>query len=124
MKIKKSQNLTKINIANLIAPIISSRSIADILEKEIKGVDAKSINLDFSKVKFISRSAAHALLLLKEKIETKTFNKKEVNFVNANNDIAEMLRIVAANRAFPKDKKFQFNPKKVSINSLLKKAVI
>src|SRR4030042_1050018 len=60
-----------INIANLLAPIISSRDIIDILEKSIKKTDSRSVNLDFINVKFISRSAAHALLLMKERLQTK-----------------------------------------------------
>lgn len=120
MKANKSQNSTTIKLNKLLAPIISSRDVVDVLEDIIKKTDNKLVILDFSNVKFISRSAAHALLLLKEKFENKVSSKKELSFVNADNNIAEMLRIVAANRAFPKIKKPEFNPKKIDITSLLK----
>ena len=91
------------------------------MEDKIKKTNSKLVVLDFSKVKFVSRSAAHALLLLKEKIESKTSNRKEISFINVDNDVAEMLRLVAANRALPKTKKSEFNPEKVDINSLFRK---
>ncbi|OGZ18651.1 MAG: hypothetical protein A2Z68_01175 [Candidatus Nealsonbacteria bacterium RBG_13_38_11] len=108
-----------INIANLLAPIISSRDIIDILEKSIKKTDSRSVNLDFINVKFISRSAAHALLLMKERLQT----KKELSFINTNEDITNMLRAVAANRIVPKSQKPRFNPEKTNIDSLLKKVL-
>ena len=40
-----------INIANLLAPIISSRDIIAILEKSIKKTDSRSVNLDFINVR-------------------------------------------------------------------------
>ena len=75
--------------------------------------------MDFINVKFISRSAAHALLLMKENLR----NKKNISFINTNKDVAEMLRAVAANRIIPKSQKPQFNPEKTNINSLLKEAL-
>jgi anti-anti-sigma regulatory factor len=110
----------KLNIANLLAPIIGSRDVVDILEKVINKTNAESVDLDFSDVKFISRSAAHALLLMKEKLRI----KKEVSFINTDKDVANMLRAVAANRAVSKKEKPQFNPQKISINSLLKEVLV
>jgi len=116
----KSQNLTTINVSKLLAPIISSRDIASILEDKIKTTDTESVLLDFTNIKFISRSAAHSLLLLKAKLESKISNRKEISFTNADNDVAEMFRVVAANRALPKKEKPEFNPEKINISSLLK----
>ncbi len=115
MKIYKNQKSTILNVAELLAKIISSRDIIEILEEKIKKVDTKSVILDFTNVKFISRSAAHSLLLLKDKLK----NNKDVSFANAEKDVSEMLRIVAANRAYPKNEKPEFNPEKIDINSLL-----
>lgn len=120
MKILKNQNSTTINIAKLLAVIISSRDVAEILGVEIKKADTKSVVLDFTNIKFISRSAAHSLLLLKDKLK----NNKDVSFANAEKDVSEMLRIVAANRAYPKNEKPEFNPKRIDINSLLKEAMV
>lgn len=124
METNKSQNSTTVKLNKLLAPIISSRDVANILEDIIKKTDNKSVVLDFSNVKFVSRSAAHALLLLKEKFESKVSNKKKLSFISADDNVAEMLRIVAANRAFPKAKKPEFNPEKIDITSLLKKATV
>jgi len=120
----KSHNLTTINVSKLLAPIISSRDVADILEAEIKKTDAKSVFLDFTNIKFISRSAAHSLLLLKEKLESRVSKRKEMSFINPDNDVAEMFRAVAANRALPKKEKPEFNPEKINISSLLKEMVV
>ncbi|MCK4781746.1 hypothetical protein KAS79_02340 [Candidatus Parcubacteria bacterium] len=121
MKINKSQNLFEISIAKSLATIISSRDVADVLEQMIKKTDTMSVILDFTDVKFVSRSAAHSLLLLKARFESKVSNRKEISFINAENDVSEMLRIVAANRAYS-TKESEFSPEKVDITSLLKKA--
>lgn len=108
-----------LSVSNLLAPIVSSRDTVDVLEKNIKKSNLASVDLDFSNVKFISRSAAHALLLLKEKLRAKT----DISFINTNEDVANMLRAVAANRAVSKTKKPQFNPEKIDINSLLREVL-
>ena len=124
MKIYKDQDSTIINAAELLATIISSRDVADVLETEIKKADSKSVVLDFDNVKFISRSAAHALLLLKDKLKNKFWHKTDMSCINANKDVLEMLRIVAANRAYPKNEKPDFNPEKIDINSLLEETPV
>lgn len=111
---KKSHK--KLIISSLLAHILSSRDAVEILEKIVKKTNVKSVDLDFSNVKFVSRSAAHALLLMKEKLQT----KKYISFVNTNEDVTNMLRAVAANRIVPKKQKPKFNPKKIDINSLFK----
>lgn len=120
METNKSQNSTTIKVNELLAPIISSRDVVDVLEDKIKKTDTESVVLDFSNIKFISRSAAHAIVLLKERVESRVSNRKSLSFVNANSDVVEMLRIVAANKIYPKNKKPEFNPEKIDINSLLK----
>jgi len=109
----------KLIVSRILAPIISSRDIIDILEKTIKKTDTRSIDLDFSDVKFISRSATHALLLMKERLQA----KKDISFLNTNEDVTNMVRIVAANRIIPKKKKPKFNPEKIDINSLFKEVL-
>ena len=106
-------------ISRLLASIISSRDMVDILEKNIKKTDAKSVNLDFSNVKFISRSVAHALLLMKEKLQT----KKDISFINVNENVADILRVVAANITVPKNQKPNFNPEKINASSLFKEVL-
>ncbi len=107
-----------INVAQLLAPILSSRDITDKLKKAIKKTDTKSVDLDFEEVEFISRSVAHELLLIKEDFKRKRLNKKDISFVNTNENAKEMLRIVAANRALPKSHKPEFKAERINIESL------
>jgi len=115
----KNQNSAVLNVADLLATIISSRDVAEILEAKIKETNAELVILDFSDIKFVSRSAAHSLLLLKDKFKNKLLYKKEVSFANANDDVSKMLRMVAANRVYPKNEKPHFNPERTDIDSLL-----
>lgn len=94
-------SIKAVDVASLIAPVISSRDIVHIIAEEANSTDAKSVKLDFSHVEFISRSAAHELLQLKEDLQRKWYKKKTISFVNTNQDVTEMLRLVAANRAVP-----------------------
>jgi anti-anti-sigma regulatory factor len=123
MRIDKKQYSTKIDIAKLSATIISSRNIAKALEETIKKTNTELVILDFSDVKFVSRSAAHSLLVLKERLWSRVSNKKRISFMNTSNDITEMFRIVAANRALPKNENIKFNPEKIDIKLLLKQTV-
>ena len=106
---------TKIRMIQALASIISSRDVIDLLKSQILKSDIKSVVLDFTDVQFISRSAAHELLLVKEELRHKN---KELSFENTNQDVTEMLRIVAANRALPNAKQPEFKPEKTDINSL------
>lgn len=106
-----------INIGQITAPIISSRDIIDIIRKAVDNTDEESVELDFTFVEFISRSAAHELLVMKEDFLREHF-KKEITFENTNESVTEMLRVVAANRAKPKKDEPVFDPKEISIGCL------
>ncbi|HLC70060.1 MAG TPA: STAS domain-containing protein [Patescibacteria group bacterium] len=110
---------SQLKLAEILAPIISSRDLIESLEKIVLKTDSKAVDLDFTNIEFISRSAAHALLLLKEKLDRKAWNKKDVSFVNANKEVKEMLRVVAANRVMPHEKKVSLKTKPVNIETLL-----
>jgi anti-anti-sigma regulatory factor len=110
-------------LSKVLAEIMTSRDITEVLENFIKRTNAETVILDFKDIKFISRSAAHSLLLLKEKFEARTSKRKLIYFENAVNDVSEMLRIVSASKAYPKKEKTVFNPKRININSLLKEAI-
>ena len=111
------QRPTKIDIAKKIAPILSSRDVVRDLNKLIKKTKSNLVKLDFKKVDFVSRSAAHELLLLKERFAQQS---KSISFINTNQEVTKMLRIVAANRALPLKKSHTFKAPIVSIKSLLK----
>jgi anti-anti-sigma regulatory factor len=111
------KQITTIYIAQITAPILSSRDIVDVIRKAVEKADTQSVKLDFTEVEFISRSAAHELLVMKEDYLRKAF-KKELVFENTNESVTEMLRIVAANRAKPKTEEPIFNPREVSIDCL------
>lgn len=109
-----------INIARTLAKIVGSRDLTDALKEVILKANTSAVDLDFSEVEFVSRSAAHELLSMKEDLKRKLLNKKEINFVNANRDVTEMFRVVAANKAVPKVKPI-FKAERVDIESLTKK---
>jgi len=110
----------KIVIAKKLAPIVGSRDVVYSLKSLIEKIHARVIDLDFQDVEFVSRSAAHELLVLKEKLNKRLFWKKAINFINANDNVAGMFRIVAANRAFPKQKEIELDIQKVDVNYLSK----
>lgn len=112
----KKEAKTVIEVRTVLAPIVGSRDVIDLLKTPILKTDDKSVVLNFNLVEFISRSAAHELLLIKEEVHQN--NNKDLTFENTNKDITEMLRVVAANRALPRTEKPQFNPEKSDINSL------
>jgi len=109
-----------IDVAKILAPIVGSRDLMPILAEAVNKADVHSVDLDFSKVEFVSRSAAHALLLMKEDLQRKWRNKKFISFVNASDNVQEMFRIVAANRAVPKTNDLNIKIEKTDINSLAK----
>ncbi len=113
----KKEQKTIIQIEKILAPIIGSRDVIDSLREIILKADTTSVVLNFKNVEFISRSAAHELLLLQQEMHHKG---KELSFEDANSDITAMLRVIAANRALPKSKKPTFDAEEVDIDSLSK----
>lgn len=112
----KKRKSTKINIAEKIAPILGSRDVIQELDKLIKKAKTDLVELDFVKLEFVSRSAAHELVSLREKY---TRQAKNISFINTSQDVYKMLRIVAANRAVPPKKPSEFKAPIVNIKSLL-----
>jgi len=111
---------TTIDMARFLAPIISSRDITDnYLKEAIIKADLELVELDFKEIEFISRSAAHELLAMKENLIRKFLKKKDISFINTNESVKKMLRTIAANRALPKQTKPEFKAKKVNIKSFL-----
>jgi anti-anti-sigma regulatory factor len=106
-----------INVASVVAPVLASRDVISTLKREIEKNAAQQVQLDFADVEFVSRSAAHELLRLKEQLLTQE-KKQEVEFTNANDEVSQMLRTVASNRAMPKQSAQATPLKTVSINDL------
>lgn len=98
---KPMKTNTPINVASIVAPVLASRDVISTLKQVILETANKQVELDFAQVEFVSRSAAHELLLLKESLAAQD-NKKAIEFMNANDEVARMLRTVASNRAVPK----------------------
>lgn len=105
-----------INVANVVAPILGSRDIIGDLKKMIIKTRAKRVDLNFKKVQFISRSAAHELLKIKEELFYKY--KKEIRFINAEESVEQMLRVVASSRAIPQREIPKLEMEVISICSL------
>lgn len=110
--------ITILNISKILAPILGSRDIINDLRPSVIKALTKRVDLDFQKVQFVSRSAAHELLKLKEELFYCRQNKKEVNFINTTENVAQMLRIVAANRAVPKREASELKIESINITSL------
>lgn len=108
---------TTINIATTLAPILTSRDVINTLKTKIEKTAAVQVALDFATVEFVSRSAAHELLRLKASLAAQD-NQKTVEFMNANDEVAKMLRTVASNRAVPKTKEDTSAIKTISIEDL------
>ena len=119
--VKKTKTIN-IDVAKSLAPIVGSRDVVSNLKKIIEKAHAKAINLDFSTVEFVSRSAAHELLVLKEKLNKSFLNKKVINFINASDNVTEMFRTVAANRALPKSKTKELEIETIDVSYLSKLA--
>lgn len=80
----------------------------------------KAIDIDFSGIELISRSAAHELLKMKERFEYDCTGSKRISFVNVAENVAKMLRVIAANNAAPLEKREEFKPKRIRIGDLVK----
>lgn len=109
-----------IDVSRKLASIVGSRDVAYSLKSFIRRAWSKTVDLDFRDVEFVSRSAAHEFLILKEKFSKRLFRKKIINFVNTSDNVSEMFRTVAANRALPKQKEVELEMQKVDIESLSK----
>lgn len=113
---------TKINIADLTGEAVNSRQVSDLLRDELSEVRSQEVHLDFSNVEFVSRSAAHELLQLQEELRNQKDGSQKIKFVNAPEEVEKMIRIVAANRAAPKNKKRKVNIEKVSADDIFQSA--
>lgn len=112
-----NSDITTINIATRVAPVLASRDVITALKIELEKLAATQVQLDFTQVEFVSRSAAHELLRLKESLAAQS-SKKTVEFINANDEVANMLRTVASNRAIPKAVEDTASLKTISITDL------
>ncbi|OGY84908.1 MAG: hypothetical protein A3F54_04145 [Candidatus Kerfeldbacteria bacterium RIFCSPHIGHO2_12_FULL_48_17] len=81
----------------------------------------KEVKLDFSDVEFVSRSAVHEFLSLRNQLQKKSWKKKNIEFTNTNESVKEMFRTVAANIAIPKNKRLLEKIEKIDIQTLIKK---
>lgn len=111
-----------IKIAEEISEIISSRDVSNILKEEIDRTPTYEVQLDFSNVQFVSRSAAHELIELQQLFADRSVLIK-IFFTNTSPSVANMFRTVAANRVLPaKDTYGQNVPKKITIDELARLA--
>ena len=108
-----------LDVAKIVAPIVNSRDAVRALEKTISKEKARCIDLDFRNVEFVSRSATHEFLTMKEVFARKVLKTKIISFVNLNQNVISMFRVTAANRAVPKLIKPKFKAKTISIENLM-----
>lgn len=86
--------MQNIDVAQSIASSLTSRDVSDILERRIRERRERNITLDLRSVRFVSRSAAHALLKL-QKSHTSFWRRSRVTFANITPDVEAMFDIVA-----------------------------
>ena len=104
----------KIKVADLISKTINSRDVVNLLEEEIKKQEISFIKLDFEGVEFISRSAAHALLMVIDRLESRGFS---IELVNRGEDLFKMMKVVSKkNKTTISRKNIEY--KKVDLESL------
>ena len=120
---RRSKNKTAISLSDFLAPRINSRDVATILKDILLKESSNSLDLDFSNIDFVSRSAAHELLSMKNEFYYSSERRKKIYFINTQEAVSEMLRIVAANRALPKNSNIDFNPKEISLETFLSQLV-
>ena len=113
---KRTLHKKTIHVAQNIAPILSSRDVIQSLRTAITRAKDGLIHLDFTDVEFVSRSAAHAIVMLKENVAP----KHTIIFVHTNDAVKSMLRTVAANRIVPAHKSPEFHAKRIDFSSLLR----
>ena len=107
-----------LEIAREISEIISSRDISHVLKQRIEAADSYRVNLDFNKVQFVSRSAAHQLISLQRSL-AELEQPILLNFKNTSENVTTMLRAVAANSVVPKTSKLeQILPQKITLSEL------
>lgn len=79
--------MKKINLNKEIGNNIVTRSIIDLMFSRLKAIRDRDITIDFAKVEFISRSAAHEYLKLKSSVN------KNIKEINKSKDVKEMFEI-------------------------------
>jgi hypothetical protein len=110
-----------IRLADEVSRMVNSRDVLRcVSEADLRNAkDVTALNFDFSGVSFLSRSAAHELLKIQDEMRSKSI---EVDFSNTEHEVADMIRMVAANRALPR-REIVFSPIHVSAdNFFLKEA--
>ncbi|MDO8571108.1 MAG: STAS domain-containing protein [bacterium] len=97
----KKEEKSTIRLINVIAPMIGSRDVVFSLRELITKARSQAVILDFSGVEFVSRSAAHEFLVLKDELKAENI---DIEFTNLKDEseAANMLRLVAANRMVPR----------------------
>ena len=114
-----NKKIPTILVKDIIGKAISSREvIIEILEKELAKMKSSLVHVNFKDVEFISRSAAHELIRVKEQLEH--VKKKNIEFIKLSEDVAQMIRLVAASKAYSKPEIKNFKPKKVNLKDLMR----
>jgi anti-anti-sigma regulatory factor len=116
--VMKKVRIKLINVADKLATVVASRDITRTLEKLILDARESEVSLDFKNVDFISRSAAHELLMLQEELARRVCQAIQLSFVNTNKHVATMLKVVAASRTSPKKPPSDLHIKTISFDSL------
>lgn len=114
----RKKSIKVINVAHKLAIIVASRDITHNLKQLVLAARLPKVSLDFQDVEFVSRSAAHELLVLREELSKKSPHAVELSFINTDEHVANMLKIVDSSRISPKKRPSNLHIKKISFDSL------
>lgn len=114
----KTERTKIIDVAAKLAAILASRDITRSLKKLILAARTPEVSLDFKNVEFISRSAAHELLLLQDELAKWPPQAIALSFINTNKDVAAMFQVVASSRISPKKRPSDLHIKTISFDAL------
>lgn len=93
------QKTITINLSRLITKNIATRQAIKLVKDKISSLANlrnSILEISFANVEFISRSFADELLKLRKEVEKKDIT---FNFINTNNEIDDMLKIVSSHKA-------------------------
>jgi anti-anti-sigma regulatory factor len=106
-----------LNLAELVASEITFRDIVSHLREKILSCDTEFVYLNFEGVSFISRSAAHEILVIKEELP-----QKKTYLTNMNESVEKMFSVVQKSKNSPKANIIKFHAETIKKAQLLKLA--
>ncbi len=94
----KKEATARIKLVEAIAPNISSRDAVRLVGELVRRSRARHVILDFSQIKFLSRSAARELLDAKKRLEQRWLRRKEIQFEHMQSEVEQIITAVSRSK--------------------------